>query len=70
MTPLRLIFLGSPDFALPTLGALIDANHEIVAVYTHPPRPTGRGHHEKPCPVHTCAEARGLKVRTPETLSR
>ena len=70
MTPLRLIFLGSPDFALPTLGALIDANHEIVAVYTHPPRPTGRGHHEKPCPVHTFAEARGLKVRTPETLSR
>ena len=70
MTPLRLIFLGSADFALPTLSALIDAGHEITAVYTRPPRPTGRGQHEQPCPVHTFAETQGLKVRTPETFNR
>jgi len=63
--PLRLAFMGSPDFAVPTLAALIDAGHEIAAVYAQPPRPAGRGHRERPCPVHAFAAERGLHVRTP-----
>jgi methionyl-tRNA formyltransferase len=68
MTPLRLVFMGSPDFALPTLDALTAAGHHLVAVYTQPPRPAGRGRHERPSPVHVWAERRGLPVRTPRSL--
>lgn len=65
---LRVAFLGSPAFALPTLGALLDAGHHIVAVYCQPPRPAGRGHRPQRAPVHEYAESRGLEVRTPERL--
>jgi len=67
---LRLAFMGSPPFALPTLQALIDAGHEIVCVYTQPPRPAGRGKKERPTPVHELALARALEVRTPKSLKR
>jgi len=70
MSPLRLIFMGSPDFGVPVLSALIDAGHEIVCAYTQPPRPAGRGHKERPCPVHAFAEARGIPVRTPKSLKK
>lgn len=65
---MRLIFMGSPDFAVPTLSALIDAGHEIACVYSQPARPAGRGKRLTPTPVAAFAEARGLEVRTPETL--
>lgn len=66
MTSLRLAFMGSPDFSVPVLNALIAAGHEIVCVYAQPPRPSGRGHKLKPCPVHARADELGIEVRTPE----
>jgi methionyl-tRNA formyltransferase len=65
---LRLAFVGTPDFAVPSLAALIAAGHEIAAVYTQPPRPAGRGHRERPSPVATLAAERGLDVRWPASL--
>ena len=65
---LRLIFMGTPDFAVPSLSALIDAGHDVVQVYTRPPRQTGRGKHARPTPVHEAATRLGIAVRTPETL--
>ena len=64
----RIIFMGTPQFALPTLAALHTAGHEIVAVYTQPPRPAGRGQKETPSPVHEFALAHGLPVYTPVSL--
>ena len=66
--PLSLVFMGSADFAVPALDALVAAGHRIRAVYAQPPRPAGRGHRERPCPVHARAIERGLPVRTPATL--
>ncbi|WNK00505.1 methionyl-tRNA formyltransferase [Thalassospiraceae bacterium LMO-JJ14] len=60
--------MGSPDFSLPSLHALIEAGHEVVCVYAQPPKPAGRGHRETPCPVHAEAIRLGLQVRTPGTL--
>jgi methionyl-tRNA formyltransferase len=68
MTPLRLAFMGSPDFALPSLRALAAAGHEIVAVYAQPPRAAGRGQKERSCPVHSLALERGWPARTPKSL--
>jgi methionyl-tRNA formyltransferase len=65
---MRLAFMGTPDFAVPVLRALADAGHEIVRVYTQPPRPAGRGKAPRPSPVQTAAEALGLAVATPERL--
>ncbi|MEO0981618.1 MAG: methionyl-tRNA formyltransferase [Pseudomonadota bacterium] len=65
---LRLAFMGSPDFAVPTLEALIDAGHDIVCVYTQPPKPAGRGKKMRPTPVQRAAEARGIEARTPRSL--
>lgn len=65
---LRLAFMGTPDFAVPVLAALIDAGHEVAAVYSQPPRKAGRGMAEQPSPVHAFAQARGLPVRTPVSL--
>src|SRR5262249_14656092 len=65
---LRLAFMGSPDFALPALAALIDAGHEIACVYSQPPRPAGRGKQERPTPVHAFAASQELEVRTPKSL--
>ncbi|MEL6664259.1 MAG: methionyl-tRNA formyltransferase, partial [Pseudomonadota bacterium] len=56
MTRLRIIFMGSPDFSVPTLDALIAAGHDIVCVYTQPPKPAGRGKKLRPTPVHAHAE--------------
>lgn len=70
MSQLRLIFMGSPDFGVPVLTALIDAGHSIACAYTQPPRPAGRGHKERPCPVHVFAAARGIPVRTPKSLKK
>ncbi len=60
--------MGSPDFAVPSLIALHEARHQIVAVYSQPPRPVGRSHAVRPCPVHAAAEQLGLEVRTPVRL--
>ncbi|HEY1125534.1 MAG TPA: methionyl-tRNA formyltransferase [Sphingobium sp.] len=65
---MRIIFMGTPDFAVPTLDALHAAGHEIVAVYTQPPRPAGRGKAPRPSPVQARAEGLGVEVRTPLTL--
>ncbi len=67
--PLRLIFMGTPEFAVPTLAALAAAGHEIAAVYTQPPRPAGkRGLELTPSPVQREAERLGIEVRTPVSL--
>ena len=67
--PLRIIFMGTPDFSVPTLRAIVEAGHEIVAVYTQPPRPAGRrGLELTPSPVQREAEGLGIEVRTPESL--
>ena len=60
--------MGTPDFAVPTLAGLIDAGHEIAAVYSQPPRPAGRGMSERLTPVHHFALTRNLEVRTPASL--
>jgi methionyl-tRNA formyltransferase len=65
---MRLAFMGSPDFAVPSLRALHAAGHEIAAVYCQRPKPAGRGYALRPCPVHVAAEALGLPVRTPARL--
>lgn len=66
--PLRLAFMGTPDFAVPTLKALIAAGHDVAAVYTQPPSRAGRGKKLKKSPVHNIAEAAGIEVRTPTSL--
>lgn len=67
-TPLRLAFMGSPDFAVPVLAALAEAGHEIACVYSQPPRPAGRGKKLTPTPVHRYAKEQGYEVRTPVSL--
>jgi len=65
---MRLVFMGTPAFAVPTLKALCEAGHNVVAVYTQPPRPAGRGQKEAITPVHQFALEQGLPVYTPESL--
>ncbi|KFI33253.1 methionyl-tRNA formyltransferase [Haematobacter missouriensis] len=65
---MRLIFMGTPDFSVPVLDALVAAGHEVAAVYCQPPRPAGRGKRERPSPVQSRAEALGLTVRHPRSL--
>lgn len=64
---MRIIFMGTPEFAVPVLDALVEANHDVVAAYSQPPRRGNRGK-IAPSPVHTRAEALGIEVRTPLTL--
>ena len=64
---MRVIFMGTPDFSVPALEA-VHAEHEIICVYTQPPRPAGRGKKPRPTPVHARAEALGLDVRHPVSL--
>jgi methionyl-tRNA formyltransferase len=64
---LRIVFMGTPDFAVPTLAA-VAAEHEVVAVYTQPPRPAGRGMEERKSAVHRFAEGAGITVSTPRSL--
>jgi methionyl-tRNA formyltransferase len=68
MPSLRLIFMGTPDFAVPTLRAILDAGHKVAAVYTQPPRSAGRGMALRKSPVQQTAEQAGLTVLTPERL--
>ena len=65
---MRLVFMGTPEFSAPILDALVEAGHEVAAVYSQPPRPAGRGKKPRPGPVHARADALGLEVRTPVTL--
>jgi methionyl-tRNA formyltransferase len=65
---MRIAFMGTPDFAVPTLDALLAAGHDVVAVYTQPPRPAGRGKAPARSPVQRRGEAAGLPVRTPASL--
>jgi methionyl-tRNA formyltransferase len=65
---MRLAFLGTPDFAVPTLAALLAAGHEIACVYSQPPAPRGRGQAVRPSPVQAFAESNDLTVRTPVSL--
>ena len=65
---MRIIFMGTPDFSVPVLEALVAAGHEIAAVYCQPPRPAGRGKKDRPSPVQAKAEALGLPVRHPVSL--
>lgn len=65
---MRVILMGTPDFSVPVLQALVDAGHEVVAVYCQPPRPAGRGKKDRPSPVQLRAEALGLVVRCPASL--
>ncbi len=68
MTAMRVVFMGTPDFAVPALRALVAAEHDVAAVYCQPPRPAGRGQSLRQCPVHAAADALGIAVRTPPRL--
>jgi methionyl-tRNA formyltransferase len=65
---MRIVFMGTPDFAVPVLQALVDHSHDVAAVYCQPPRRAGRGKTLSPSPVQRRAEALGLEVRSPVTL--
>jgi methionyl-tRNA formyltransferase len=65
---MRIAFMGTPDFAVPTLAALIDAGHDIAAVYSQPPRPAGRGKKERKSAVHTFADTHNIPVFTPKSM--
>ncbi|AUN31341.1 methionyl-tRNA formyltransferase [Niveispirillum cyanobacteriorum] len=68
--PLRLAFMGTPDFSVSILDALVAAGHEVVCVYSQPPRPAGRGQQLQASPVHRRADALGIEVRTPKSLRK
>jgi methionyl-tRNA formyltransferase len=65
---MRVVFMGTPDFSVPTLTEIVSAGHEVVAVYTRAPKPAGRGQAERKSPVHETAEAFGIPVFTPRSL--
>jgi len=65
---LRIAFMGTPEFSVPALNSIIDAGHDVVCVYSQPPRPSGRGHKTTPSPVHKRAEELGIEVKTPKSL--
>ena len=65
---LRIVFMGTPDFSVNVLEKLIAAGHEICAVYSQPPRKSGRGMKLRPSPVHACAELNNIPVFTPTSL--
>ena len=65
---MRVVFMGTPEFAVPTLAGILAAGHAVAAVYTQPPRPAGRGMAVRKSPIHLLAERRGLPVLTPATL--
>jgi methionyl-tRNA formyltransferase len=67
---LRVAFMGTPDFSVPILSEIVGAEHDVVGVYTQPPRPAGRGMEPKKSPVHAFAEEAGLRVFTPKSLRR
>ncbi|MBV8428310.1 MAG: methionyl-tRNA formyltransferase [Hyphomicrobiales bacterium] len=65
---MRIVFMGTPQFAVPTLTAMVGAGHDIVAAYTRAPRPAGRGMAERPSPVELAAKRFGIEVLTPQNL--
>ena len=65
---MRLAFLGTPDFAVSALAAIVAAGHEVACVYSQPPAPRGRGHALKPSPVQAFADTHGIAVRTPLSM--
>lgn len=65
---LNLIFMGTPDFAVPSLAEILKRGHQVVSVYARAPKPKGRGQREEKSPVHRFAESAGIPVRTPATL--
>lgn len=66
--PLRVIFMGTPDFAAHALRAIIESNHDVIAAYSQPPRPKGRGHQVQKSAVHELAESHDIPVYTPKSL--
>ena len=64
----RIIFMGTPEFALASLKGLVNNKYNVVAVYTQPPRPKGRGHHETLSPVHAFANENNIPVHHPTSL--
>ena len=68
MAGLKLIFMGTPDFSVAALKAVLDAGHDVRCVYSQPPRKSGRGQKLTPTPVHAFAESQGIQVRTPVSL--
>jgi methionyl-tRNA formyltransferase len=65
---MRIVFMGTPEFSVPVLDALVEAGHDIACVYCQPPRPAGRGKKDRPTPVHARATELGLEVRHPVSL--
>ena len=65
---MRVVFMGTPDFSVPTLTEIVSSGHEVVAVYTRAPKPAGRGQEERKSPVHVAAEGFGIPVYTPRSL--
>jgi methionyl-tRNA formyltransferase len=65
---MRVVFMGTPEFSVPTLTEIVSSGHEVVAVYTRAPKPAGRGQAERKSPVHETAEAFGIPVFTPRSL--
>lgn len=65
---MRIVFMGTPEFAVPTLTEIVANGHEVVAVYTRAPKPAGRGQAERKSPVHQAAEGFGIPVYTPKSL--
>ncbi|MBM3468131.1 MAG: methionyl-tRNA formyltransferase [Alphaproteobacteria bacterium] len=68
MSPLRLIFMGTPQFSVPTLQTLLESPHKVVAIYTQPPRPSGRGHHVQMSAIHHLAAQHNIPVFTPSNF--
>lgn len=66
--PLRIIFMGTPTFSIPTLKALLESRHKVVAVYSQPPRPSGRGHQVQKSAIHQLADTAGIPIFTPSSL--
>ena len=65
---MNLVYMGTPEFSVPALDALVAAGHKVLAAYTQPPRPAGRGQKEQPSPVQRAAERHGIPVRAPKSL--
>lgn len=68
MSGFRLIFMGTPDFSVPALKNLINSKHSVVAVFTQPPKPKGRGYEVQESPIHLVAKSAGIPVETPKSL--
>ncbi len=69
-TPLRIVFMGTPDFSVPALKNLIASPHKVICVYSQPPRPKGRGQQVQESPVHLAAKKAGIEVRTPVNFKK